>query len=364
MRIGLLRDRTVKSAVVMSAKGACTIWVDGVKRGEIAANDGLKVQVHGSAGLTAKSLEHSFHAKKKIELVPKSGNGGFRLKIPDQKFPERKYPGKLEISRANGSLLLIDHVPLEAYTAGVVQSEAGKDHHIEYYKLQAVTCRTYALTNFRKHVAEGFQLCDGVHCQVYHGTNRHDTIQQAVEATKGLVLVDADIRLIHATFHSNCGGETVNSEDLWSKSQTYLRAITDTFCLGAPHYTWNRTFSRKEWLGYLQEQYSLRMSDSLQIHALLNYEPTCRDLYLGNTFPLVPLKNVREDLKLNSTYFSVRTDGDQVQLQGRGFGHGVGLCQEGSMRMARSGRSYTDILHHYFANVHLVDLSMLEFLRE
>ncbi|HQY78747.1 MAG TPA: hypothetical protein PLJ63_03065, partial [Flavobacteriales bacterium] len=57
-------------------------------------------------------------------------------------------------------------------------------------------------------------------------------------------------------------------------------------------------------------------------------------------------------------------EGDMVVLEGRGFGHGVGLCQEGAMRMARDGFSYTDILHHYFANVHLVKLQNLDFFRD
>jgi stage II sporulation protein D len=363
MRIGLLRDRTVKNVVVMSAKGSCTIFADGVKKGEIAASDGLRIEV-GQGVLHAKSLNFAFTAKKKIEIVPKSADGGFRLRSPDHKMQERKYQGTLEVQRNNGTLLLIDHVPLEAYTAGVVQAEAGKDHHIEYYKLQAVSCRTYALSNSRKHLPEGFQLCDGVHCQVYHGMHRHDSIGMAVKETRGLVLVDPQIKLIHSTFHSNCGGETVNAEDLWSKSESYLRATTDTFCLAAPHSSWSRTLTRNEWLGYLQKRHSFRTTDTAQLEGVLNYEPTCRDLYLGNTFPLVPLKSVREDLKLNSTYFSVTTEGDEVLLQGRGFGHGVGLCQEGSMKMARSGRSYTDILHHYYTDVHLVDLSNIEFFRE
>ena len=71
-----------------------------------------------------------------------------------------------------------------------------------------------------------------------------------------------------------------------------------------------------------------------------------------------------KDLKLRSTYFSVRSEDDKVILRGRGFGHGVGLCQEGAMRMAKADLSYTDILHHYYTDVHLVDLSMLEFFRE
>ncbi|MDQ3101357.1 MAG: SpoIID/LytB domain-containing protein, partial [Bacteroidota bacterium] len=312
----------------------------------------------------ARSLSQTFSAKKKIMLVPMTANGGFRLKSPENKIAERKYPGSLEVSRVNGALLLIDKIPIEEYTAGVVQAEAGRDHHIEYYKLQSVSCRTFALSNIRKHTSEGFQLCDGVHCQAFHGKAWHDSIYMAVEATRNLVLVNSHIELIHSTFHSNCGGETVNAEDCWSKSESYLRAIKDTFCLLSPHSNWNRTLSRSEWLGYLQKRYSVNLLDTVQLEAISNYEPTCRDLYLGNTWPLVPLKFVRQDLKLNSTFFSVKTTGEEVQLTGRGFGHGVGLCQEGSMKMARSGRSYVDILHHYYTDVHLVDLSALAFFKD
>ncbi len=363
MRIGLLRDKSVKNVVVMSIKGNCIVYADGEKKGEIQANDGLRIEA-GKGVLVAKSLNLTFTAKKKIEVVPRMEGGGFRLRSVDHKMQERKYPGSLEVSRTGTSLLMVNRAPLEAYTAGVVQAEAGRDHHIEYYKLQSVSCRTYALSNSRKHHPEGFQLCDGVHCQVFQGNAWHDSIQMAVEETRALVLVDPNIKLIHSTFHSNCGGETVNAEDCWSKSEPYLRATTDTFCLTAPHASWSKTFTRKEWLGYLQKKYSLLATDEAQLDALLNYDPICRDLYLGNTFHLVPLKNVRADLKLNSTYFSVKTEGDQVVLQGRGFGHGVGLCQEGSMNMARSGRSYMDILHHYYTDVHLVDITTIDFFKE
>ncbi len=362
MRIGLLRDRTVKGVVVMSWKGSCVVWADGERKAEIKASDGLKVEVV-KGGLSARSLGAHFTAKKSIRIVPKSADGGFRLKSLTHDMAERKYPGTLEITPEKGALMLVDRIPIEDYVAGVVQAEAGRDHHIEYYKLQAVSCRTFALSNSRKHLPEGFQLCDGVHCQVFHGRAWHDTISMAVEATRNLVLVDSHIELIHSTFHSNCGGETVNAEDCWSKSEPYLRAITDTFCLLSPHANWHRTFSRNEWLGYLKKRFSITLDDP-QLEAVTNYEPTCRDLYLGNTWPLIPLKFVREDLKLNSTFFSVRSNGEQIELTGRGFGHGVGLCQEGSMNMARSGRSYAEILHHYYTDVHLVDLSALDFFKD
>jgi stage II sporulation protein D len=363
MRIGILRDRTVKQVLVMPVRDVCSIIVDGQRKGDLATTDGLKVQVVGGK-LDARSLNMVITGARQIEVRPVSAKGHFRLRVPETKMAERTYPGSLGVQVVGGALQLIDRVPLEAYTAGVVQAEAGKEHHLEYYKLQAVSCRTYALTNQRKHLPEGFELCDGVHCQVFHGRNRDDSIRMAVDATHSLVLVDPDIRIIHATFHSNCGGETVNAEDLWSKSEPYLRATVDTFCTSSPHATWQKTLSRTEWLGYLKRRYGLGESDSAQLQAVLDYEPQCRDLYLGNTWPLVPLKHVREDFKLRSTYFSVKAQGDKVVLSGRGFGHGVGLCQEGAMRMARAGRSYTDILHHYFTDVHLVDITTLDFFRD
>lgn len=363
LRVGVLRDQTVKHALVMSAKGNCTVYADGERKGEIQSNDGLRLEVV-PGGLSAKSLSLVINARQRIEVVPRMSGSGFRMRSLDHKLAERNYVGGLEVTLAGAAMTFVNTVPIESYTAGVVLAEAGKTHNVEYYKLQSVSCRTYALTNQRKHLAEGFDLCDGVHCQVYHGRNWNDSIKHAVEATTSLVLVDANIRLIHATFHSNCGGETMNAEDLWSKSEPYLRSTVDTFCLRSPHATWEKTMPKSEWLGYLQRRFSLPTTSNPKLDAVLNYEPECRDLYLGNTWPLIALKQVREDMDLRSTYFSVQTKGDQVMLKGRGFGHGVGLCQEGSMRMAQSGFSYTDILHHYYSDVHLVDLATLDFFRE
>lgn len=363
LRIGILRERNFRTVLVMSAKGNCTVFADGERKGEIQVNDGLRIDVTGRV-LTAKSLGLSFTAKKRIEVVPRMETSGTRLRSVESKMPERTYPGSMQIAMEGNAMKLTNAVPIEAYTAGVVQAEAGKEHHQEYYKLQSVSCRTYALCNHRKHAPEGFDLCDAVHCQVYHGQCKQDSILQAVQATRGMVMVDAQIKLIHALFHSNCGGETLNAEDLWSKSEPYLRSTVDPYCRAAPHATWKKTLTRMEWVGYLERRFHTRTSDKQHLAALLNYSPTCRDLYLGNTYPLVPLKHVREDLKLNSTFFSVTTVGEQVVLEGKGFGHGVGLCQEGAMRMAREGRSYTDILHHYYTDVHLVDVTTLDFFRE
>ena len=75
----------------------------------------------------------------------------------------------------------------------------------------------------------------------------------------------------------------------------------------------------------------------------------------------IPLKFIREDMKLRSTFFTINEEGNDVIFSGKGFGHGVGLCQEGAMRMAEKGYSYTKILNYYYSKVHLIRYSQLDF---
>lgn len=362
VRVGLFRDQAIKEVMVMGDRGPLTVWADGKRVAELASSDGLIVRT-SEHGIHAKSLVLDLTAKKSFTLRSPIGKG-FRMKGRIPKTAERAYPGSLELTRTGSSFLLVATVPIEEYVAGVVQAEAGKDHWMEYYKLQAVSCRTYALANKRRHEGEGFEVCDGTHCQVFKGKNVQDSIRQAVALTRDLVVVDSDIRLIHATFHSNCGGETINAEDLWSKSEPYLVSTMDTFCLHAPHAVWEKSIPRSKWLGYLQRTYGVNTDDSNVVASVTDHVPECRELYLSNISPEVPLAQVRKDFDLRSTYFSMHPQGDMVVLTGRGFGHGVGLCQEGAMRMAKDGYSYETILHHYFANVHLVKLQNLDFFRD
>ncbi len=363
VQISALNGTSVSAVTVMGIKGGLVLLADDHIIGELAPNDGIRVEVLGDK-LVGRTLAASYSAKERFTLRAKQPDSGVRLRALVPKLAERTYGGSLDIRRMGKELRFVVEERLDDYVAGVIQSEAGTDQAPEYYKLQAVICRSYALANARKHAPEGFELCDQVHCQVYRGRATHPLILEAARATRGMVAVDADIRLIHATFHSNCGGETMNAEDLWSKSEPYLCATRDTFCLAQPHATWSRTISKSEWLSYLKRTYGLRIDDPAVQHELLAYEPGCRGLYLNSNRPLISLKQVRDDWKLRSTFFSVRTEGDSVVLHGRGFGHGVGLCQEGAMEMARRGIPFVDILHHYYSEVHLVDLSSMEFFRD
>lgn len=359
---GLFRDQVPKEVLAAPRGGAAVVVVDDQEAGTISAKDALRIS-STAHGITARSLSRTWSAKRTVELRPATG-GYLHLSTTAKPARHRDVESAVMFRRMGGSMLVSTTLPLEAYVAGVVQAESGDKRPVEYYKLQAVICRTYALTNARKHLAEGFSVCDGTHCQVFKGRCTLPDIRNAVAATRDMVVVDAGIRLIHATFHSNCGGQTINAEDVWSRSEPYLVSAMDSFCVRSTHATWQRTMPRGEWLAYLQRSFGLDPADSASVHTVTHFAPPCRSLYFDGARPLIPLQRVRQDLRLNSTYFDVRSEGDQVILEGRGFGHGVGLCQEGAMRMAELGIPFTGILHHYFAEVHLVDLNSLAFFRD
>ncbi|MEN9347777.1 MAG: hypothetical protein RLZZ77_1288, partial [Bacteroidota bacterium] len=252
-------------------------------------------------------------------------------------------------------------IDVENYVPGVIEAEGGGDHEIEYYKVQAIISRTYALNNLRRHEAEGFSVCDGTHCQVYHGRPRHEPLaRQATEATEDIVIVDDNIDLITAAFHSNCGGHTVNAEDVWSKPLSYCVARPDSFCTMMPHSHWEKSMPSTQWYEYIQSKKN-PVTDST---GAIAYVPNKRSLYLVDSSFVIPTRTIRQDLKLRSAYFTVHDQGEQVKLMGQGFGHGVGLCQEGAMRMAVLGYTYKDIIHYYYKGVHLVPRRLIWFFKE
>jgi stage II sporulation protein D len=362
IRVGLLRDHPPSEVTVSCKGGPMDVLVDGRVAGQLNAREGLRMSIE-NGHVTAHSPMRSFPAARMIKLRATAtvnlqlGTGAKPGKVED-------VPGIIEVSRIGGTLMVVGVMDIESYVAGVVQAEAGKDKPSEYYKLQAVSCRTYALTNKHRHAGEGFSVCDGTHCQVFHGSCTLSPVVEAVQHTRNMVVVDAGIRLIHATFHSNCGGETMNAEDVWSKREVYLVSALDPYCQRSTHAIWQRTLSRTEWLAYLTRTFHLDPADSVSVRVVTDFAPQCRSLYFDGARPLIPLEQVRADRKFNSAWFHVRSEGDSVVFEGRGFGHGVGLCQEGAMQMARVGRSFTEILHHYYAEVHLVDLHTLDFFRD
>ncbi|MEM7162953.1 MAG: SpoIID/LytB domain-containing protein [Bacteroidota bacterium] len=299
---------------------------------------------------------------KKVLISSDHWQSNFSLRSTGNQILESVYEGKLEISVKNGNLSLINIIELEDYLTGVVESESGKDQNLEYYKTQAIISRTWTLSNLEKHSQEGFHLCDQVHCQAYKGMARFNPeIDQAVEETESVVIVDSQINLIHATYHSNCGGQTVNSEEVWSKKVSYLRSVKDTFCIHSKHAQWQKSFGIKKFEKIFKEKYNLNAEE---IETIKEIHPKERLSILEVNGKQLLTKEIRKDLKLNSNFFKISSDNRESIFVGRGFGHGVGLCQEGAMVMSKKGYSYFDILHHYYSNIHLVHRSYIAFFKE
>lgn len=294
-----------------------------------------------------------------ISIMPAARNNDLKIDAPQSGLPARFYEGVIDIEVKNNNLFVINTLDIENYVAGVVEAESGVKAEIEYYKAQAVICRTYLLSHLDRHKPDGFNLCDDVHCQVYKGKPRLSTdIIEATLSTSGMVIIDSSKTLITAAFHSNCGGQTANSEDVWSKSLPYLRSVTDTFCLTGRNATWIDSLPSEKWQQYLNTlgvsaDSSLRANESVHFdqHHRVSYWVAGADSFL--------LKTIRNDLKFRSAFFSFSPSGSYIVFKGRGYGHGVGLCQEGAMKMAEAGLSYLDIIKFYYTGVTVLHINQL-----
>lgn len=362
LKISLFNSFRIKKTIVTHGKGSYKIYGDGKYLGNLTKGAYISAEMyHGKISFFLNGANKGSFSKVVFDGQDYANNFKVRSVSPSSKV--RVYEDDMELWARGNRMKIINMPKLNHYIAGVVESEVGRHAHIEYYKLQSIICRTYALSNIDKYADKGFNLCDEVNSQVYKGKSRSNPdILKATAATSGLVLIDNDLNLITATFHSNSGGQTMNSEDVWSQPVDYLRSVQDTFCLTEPHAYWTKTIALNDWMNYFKNKFGVDVNSPKNKADLTAYEQIQRDVYF--TDKEVPLKTVRKDWKLNSTFFSIELKTDSVVLNGKGFGHGVGLCQEGAMRMAREGYSYKTILNKYYKNVNLVNLRALRFVQE
>jgi stage II sporulation protein D len=280
-------------------------------------------------------------------------NDLFSLRLNGGSSVRQYYSGDLKCFPDLGTLVLVNICDVEKYIAGVVKAEGGNGKNIEYFKTQAVIARTYMYKYLFKHMPDRYNLCDNTHCQVFSGITSDSVITRATLETKGQVILASDSTLIISAFHSNCGGETSSSEDVWLSQQPYLKSVRDPYCVSSRSSGWEKTFTRNEWLGYLRKNGYKGTSED---KAAFTFVQLSRQTdFMAGSFSL-PLRTMRTDLNLRSTFFSVADSGESVILKGRGYGHGVGLCQEGAMAMAARGFKYLQIINFYYSGVFVADI--------
>ena len=258
--------------------------------------------------------------------------------------PTRPYLGKVTIRPNLIYLETIVKVPVEPYIAGVVEAEGGMSAEPEYHKAQAVLARTWLITNMGKHKKEGYHIKDDQSSQAFKGVphGKHAAIISAAVAQTKDTIATYSGKPIIGFYHSNSGGQTVLPQDVWSQELPYCRAVFDPFSKKESKYRWTKDISLSDWKAYF------KIAEDFDWGAFFTELPEGRQTHYTIGDQTFKLETLRRHFKLRSTYFTARVEGDAIHLEGYGFGHGVGMAQQGAMRMAVGGFQWKEILDFYF----------------
>lgn len=303
---------------------------------------------------------------------------------------------------------IVASIPLERYLCSVISSEMNPEAYAEFLKAHAVISRSWAIgkisavnksvnhprrspdeiviwwdTSSHSH----FDVCSDDHCQRYQGEAIINTqALSAVEATRGEVLTDSKGNVADARFSKCCGGHTELFSTCWQDTDVdYLTAHADPFCdpqrlshnereaflhrilkdydaeSTPQYYSWqadvmpsliahNLRTSFGEDVGDIVDIIPLKRGASGRIFRL-RVEGTKKSIIIGKELAIRKLLSATH---LLSSAFDIERGADYLRLRGKGWGHGVGLCQIGAAEMAREGYNYTDILSFYYPDTHIV----------
>lgn len=276
------------------------------------------------------------------------------LEIKNLNGTTRRISGSLIFKYHNAYLLSIALLSLDSYLIGVVDAELGRLDHPELWKAQAVLARTWIYKNFSKFSKDGFPygVTDDVRSQAFHGwpqnSNRLNRLLEAVSSTSNIILADINSNPIDALFHANSGGQTMPC-GWYFNHRSSLISVMDTFSLKCPQTYWEKTVNKQKWLKYMSDSFGVSIQDKDLNKFALSFKQPSRVQFIKFQGKKKRLRSFREFFSLRSTWFSVENnEGDYVTLKGRGYGHGIGMSQEGGLRMANFGYSADEILSFYY----------------
>jgi stage II sporulation protein D len=258
-------------------------------------------------------------------------------------------------------------VPIEEYVLGAILSEVtpvgeAPDVVGRIYELQSIVARTYAVAHLGRHRAEGFDMCETTHCQIYQpariASSRFTaTARAAVARTTGRILTYG-ARPAEAFFHADCGGSTAAAEDVWGgRAVPYLRAVVDELP-AATHRPWRADLAVDEVRRALNADERTAVGRRLDAIEVLARDDSGRAAGLGvrgeRSYTVrgdvlrAVLNRTFGARAVQSTRFDLARQGTRYILTGTGFGHGVGLCQRGAIARLRRGESVGGVLDTYF----------------
>lgn len=286
------------------------------------------------------------------------------------------YSGKLKICRQGDSLVVINEVPLEDYLESVVPSEMPSSYEAEALKAQAVCARTYAWKHMLGNGIKGYDadVDDSVNYQVYGNIEVQEKTSIAVQETKGEILKQNG-EPVEAYYFSTSSGAT-STDEVWgvSEAASYLKSVECPFDMNMPWSEWKVTLPWNTIEKRVQEKTGNQS-------ALLSVEIR-RKTQSGGALELFILMEDTEDIVegeyeireflsprgceitekdgstvtggtlLPSAYFSMEMiPKKEIRIEGRGYGHGVGMSQNAANEMAKEGYTYREILDYFFKDI-------------
>jgi stage II sporulation protein D len=314
----------------------------------------------GELTVTAMGLQVQIESGLSAERVFIEGE----YRIEPEHGVKIAFSAPLELRTNDGLLTLVAAVPLESYVAAALEGESATFANPESLKAMAVAVRTYAARFRPRHGEEGFDFCDSTHCQNLNFTGPTPAIRAAVEATRAEMLWYRG-EPAATYYHQNCGGTLAAGEEVWpSLHEPYLRVQADPYCKQGAPLPWKAEFSRAEFEKALRDQ-GLTVPAAWTELAVERRGPSGRALRLAFRSSSRPPQYMSASSlrfavgrsfgwnRIRSDLYEVETTPAAVIFNGRGAGHGVGLCQAGAEEMAREGKTYRQILDFYYPGTEL-----------
>lgn len=294
------------------------------------------------------------------------------------------YRGAAElVADPERGLTVINRLGLESYLAGVVPAEIGSRPPEEFaaVKAQAVAARTYTIASLGSRDSLGFDVFATVEDQAYGGVQiERPEIGRAIRETAGEILT-YDERPVLALYHSTCGGRTATRYEVWGEPDLpYLRSVRDRgggddFCAISPRHRWRESWTAESMNDFVRRELAERLGVTPtsvgQIRGIRVLSRTENDrvdqleVEADGGRYVVRKNDIRWVLRpaegsiLRSTDFAVRqgrVGEEDVVVEGRGFGHGIGMCQWGAIGRAREGQTYREILASYYRGAGITKL--------
>jgi len=302
-----------------------------------------------------KTLKLALNGPKKVSV-----NGikvaGPVIIVPQKKskliWNKNEYTSPIYIVAGEKTFSLVEHTPLENYLYGVLPYEMNYTWPIEALKAQAVAARTYTLNSIKSTANRSFDLYDDVRSQVYRGSGKvYDSIKEAVDATRGKVLrYDGDIFFTY--YHANCGGGTDNV-NIWNAMTPSIKPLQGASCKYDSHstsYTWKMNVPNEKITKYAN---SIGLKGTIKDVVIAKKTSSGRASYLT-------LKTTQGSKQISCARFRLGTGirsckltklsvgSKETAFEGHGYGHGIGMCQDGAKGMANEKFTYEQILKHYY----------------